>query len=211
MSGKIRTGATLVILISAVVVLALAVREYRRDGAAIQRLYTRSVKKHDIVEAARNALSALADAEIREQNYVLTGETIYSEAYAEDLRDWQDEYGALELVATKDPATPVVKDFSQAGTRALNELALIISVYEKTGRDAALERIRKGAGTVYLDQARSSVATIAEIDGGAADLTRTIILSALSAIRRLAVAAGLLFLLAAIAASLLFVSARRTP
>src|SRR5579863_8206324 len=101
MRRRIQIGAAAFMPIAAVAVLGLIVRECLRDSDAYRLLYTRSVKKHDIVDAARNALSALSDAEIREQNYVLTGETVYSAAYADDIRAWEDESAALELVAIK--------------------------------------------------------------------------------------------------------------
>jgi CHASE3 domain sensor protein len=198
MRGKVQIGALALLLIAAVTTILWMVREYRRGKDAIQLSYTRSVKKRDIVDAARNALSALDDAELREQNYILTGETVYSEAYADDIRNWQDELAALELVARNDPATPLVQDFSKAGTRTLSELALILSLYDRTGRDAALDRIRKGSVIVYLDQARNNVAKIQEVDGGAFDLASQIVNKSLSSLRRLAAAAVVLFFLTVI-------------
>jgi hypothetical protein len=61
-SGKIRTGAALLVAIAAAATFTLAIREYRRASDALRLLYTQSVKKKDIVDAARNALSALNDA-----------------------------------------------------------------------------------------------------------------------------------------------------
>ncbi len=194
---------------AALVTMAFVIREYRRGRDASQLMYTRSVKKRDIVDAARNALAALNDAELREQNYVLTGETVYSEAYADDIRTWQDESATLQLVAEKDPATPLVKDLSQAGTRTLAELALVVSLYEKSGREAALERVRKSSGIVYLDQARNSVAKILEIDGGVADRTAQVIRRASSSLRRLAAGAAVLFCLTVIGTIFLILDVRR--
>jgi CHASE3 domain sensor protein len=208
---KIQKYSAVLLLVAAIVPLVLAVREYRSDRDACQLLYTRSVKKHDIVDAANNALTALIDAEVREQNYVLTGETVYSEAYAEDIRTWQDESAALELVARNDPATLLVQDFSKAGTRTLGELALVFSLYEKSGRDAALDRIRKSSGIVYLDQARNSVARIKETDGGAFDGSIQLITKAMSSLRRLAAGSVALFLVAATGMLLLFLEIRRVP
>jgi len=209
MRRKIQTFAAALLLIAAMATLALVIGEYRRAGDACRLLYTRSVKKRDIVDAARNALFALNDAELREQNYVLTGETLYSEAYAEDLRTWQDELASLELVARNDPATTLVQDFSQAGTRTVSELALVVSLYEKSGRDAALERIRKSSGIVYLDQARNSVVKIQEVDGGSSDGTMGIIARALSSLRRLAEGGVALFLLVVSGTLLLVLELRR--
>jgi hypothetical protein len=52
----------------------------------LPEIYTQAVKQRDISDTVRNAVSALQDAELREQDYVLTGETTYSEAYADDIR-----------------------------------------------------------------------------------------------------------------------------
>ena len=208
-SRKIRTVSALLMLTGAVAMLALVIREYRRDGDACRLLYTQSIKRKDIVDAARNALAALNDAELRAQDYVLTGETVYSEAYAGDIRAWQDESASLELVARNDPATPLVQDFSKAGMQTLTELDLVVSLFEKSGRDAALDRIRKSAGIVYLDQARSSVAKILEVDGGNRDGTILIINRAVSSFRRLAEGGGALFLLVVAGILLLVLETRR--
>jgi CHASE3 domain sensor protein len=209
MRGKLQTGAVVLLLIAAVATIALVVREYRRYRNEYKLSYTRSIKKHDIVDAARNALSALDDAELREQNYVLTGETVYSEAYADDMRTWRDESAALELVARNDPSIPIVRDFSESGKRTLSELALVLSVYDKSGRDAALDRIRKSSGIVYLDQARTSVTKIIEVDGGANDGTSRIVYSTATSLRRLVEGAGALFFLAVTSTLLLILEIRR--
>lgn len=208
-SRKIQIGAALALLIAAAATLALMIAEYRRDSDICRLLYTRSVKKKDIVDDARNALAALNDAELRVQNYVLTGETVYSEAYAEDIRSWQDESGSLELVVKNDPAVPFAQDLSKAGTRTMNELATVVSLFEKSGRDAALDRIRKSTAIVYLDQARNSVAKIQEFDSGPVDLTMPVIIRSLASLRRLAEGGAALFLFVLAGTVLLVLELRR--
>jgi CHASE3 domain sensor protein len=208
-SRRIQTGAALV-LAAAVAIMALEARQYRRDRDSYQRVYTRAVKQRDIADTARNAISALQDAEIREQDYVLTGETSYSEAYADDVRVWQDESGTLELLAEHDPAAPIIQELLKNGTRVLNELVLITSLYDKGSRDAALDRIRKGSAIVYLEQARDQVANIKQLDGLAADeadqlLARTTLRSEL----RLAGGAAALFFLTLAGIFLLILEMRR--
>ena len=92
-------------------------------------------------------------------------------------------------------AVPLVQEFSKSGTRTLSELAMVVSLYDRTGRDAALERIRKSSGIVYLDQARNSVAKIQDVDGGPFDLTSRTVTSVLSYFRRLLAGAVVLFFL----------------
>jgi CHASE3 domain sensor protein len=208
MRRRIQIGATVLLLVAAIVTMAFVTREYRRDRDASRLLYTGTVKKHDIVDAARNSLSALTDAELRAQNYVLTGETVYSEAYEEDIRNWEDEEATLELVARKDPANQYVQDFTKAGKRTAGELGAVLSLYEKPGRDAALERIRRSSAIVYLDQARGSVTKILDVDGNF-DGSRKIIDRADTSLRRLAEAAGVLAFLTVAGTLLLILQIRR--
>jgi CHASE3 domain sensor protein len=205
---RIQIGATILLLAAAIVTIVFVTREYRRDRDASRLLYTGAIRKNDIVDAARNSLSALTDAELRAQNYVLTGETVYSAAYEEDIRNWEDEEATLELVARKDPANQYVQDFAKAGKRTAGELGAVLSLYEKPGRDAALERIRSSSAIVYLDQARGSVAKILEVDGSA-DGSRKIITRAETSLRRLAEAAVLLSCFTASTALLLILEIRR--
>jgi CHASE3 domain sensor protein len=206
---RIQIGAAILLLIAAAATLTFVVREYRRDRDSSLLLYTNSIKKHDIVDAARNSLSALMDAELRAENYILTGETVYSEAYAEDTRDWEDEEGVLVLVARNDPATPIIQDFSKAGKRTMGELAEVLSLYEKSGGNAAMERIRKSSAIVYLNQARDSAAKIVEADGGRYDGTSEINRRAISPMHRLTQGAAVLFSLTVIAALLLILETLR--
>jgi CHASE3 domain sensor protein len=208
-SRKIQIGAALALLIAAAATLALMIAEYRRDSDICRLLYTRSVKKKDIVDAARNALAALNDAELRAQDYILTGETVYSEAYAEAVRSWQDESESLTLVARNDPAAVFAQDLSKAGTRTMAELATMVSLFEKSGREPALDRIRKSTAIVYLDQARNSVAKIQEFDSGPVDLTMPVIIRSLASLRRLAEGGAALFLFVLAGTVLLVLEIRR--
>lgn len=209
MKQSIRIGAALTVL-AAIVAMALVARIYRRDRARWQNAYTRSVKKRDISDTARKAISALQDAELRAQDYVLTGETAYVEAYKDDLRVWQDEFGTLEIVAEHDAATPTVRDLSEAAMKVLDELAAVVELADKGSRDAALERIRKGSAIVYLEQARDLVANIQQQDGLAADEgDQTLIREVLQAHRRVAAAAAALFCLVVFGTLLLVLEMRR--
>ena len=208
-SRRIQTRAALV-LVAAVATMALEARQYKRDRDSYQRIYTQAVKQRDIADTARNAISALQDAELREQDYVLTGETSYSEAYADDVRVWQDESGTLELLAEHDRAAPIIQDLSKNGTRVLNELTLITSLYDKGSRDAALDRIRKGSAIVYLEQARDQEANIKQLDGLAADeADQSLARATLRSQQRLAGGAVALFFLTLAGVFLLILEMRR--
>jgi CHASE3 domain sensor protein len=207
MTSKIQTVAVLLIVIAIITVL-FAAREYRRESNSSQLAYTQSVKLHDIEDGARNSLAALQDAEVREQNYILTGETVYSEAYAASVRDWQDEIGTLALVAEHDKALSLVQDLSKDGDRTIKELALIVSLYDEGSRDKALDRIRKGAGIVYLDQARDSTRKILQARSEAANQNSRVT-NAIQTLRRLAASVVALFCLTLAGAVLLMFETRR--
>jgi CHASE3 domain sensor protein len=204
MSRLLRSIAAL-LLIAASLTVAFAFRQYSRDKERAKAGYTNLIKQHDIVDAARNAFNALQDAEVREQNYVLTGETTYSEGYASSIRDWQDEIGTLVLVAEKDPSTPLARDIATAGDRTVKELAAIMALYEEGAHEKALDLIHKGSGIVYLDQAHEGMDKIIEIARVPYQASTT---ARFGAERQLLECAGALFGSTLVAASLLFFAAR---
>jgi CHASE3 domain sensor protein len=198
-----------IVLGIALAVMLMALREYRRSRDASRLLYTQTIKASDILDAARNAISALADAEVRADSYVATGVTVYSEAYADDIRVWQDESGALALVAAKGVAGSFIQEFSQAGNRTVDELNVIMALREKQGREAALERSAKASAVAYLDKARMIANAIQMNSGGSAiTLNRTFIDRTVAAIDRLTLTAVLLFFVTLASVILSFFLAR---
>jgi CHASE3 domain sensor protein len=207
--GMMQTAAA-VLLVVAVGTLVFVGREYRKERNLLQNVYARTAKMRDITDTSRSAVSALQDALAQAQGYALTGETVYSEAYAADVRTWQDESGTMDLEAMHDPATPMVKDLLDDGARVTKETDLVVSLQDKGSHDAALDRIRKGSAIVYLGQARDLVKQIRDLDGLGADETdQGLIRNYLASSRRLALGAAALFC-AALAAMLLLVFAIRT-
>ena len=204
----IQTAAVL-LLAAAIVVMAVVARTYWRDRDFYERAYTEVIKSRDIVDTSRNAVSALQDAEAQTQGYVLTGETSYSEAYAEDIRVWQDEFGTLELEAVHEPGTPLVKDLSKSGARVVDELAATFSLHDEGSTAAALDRLRKGSAIVYLEQARATAEKLREVSSDTANMTdRLIAMTAPARHRHLAEGAGALFGIALAEGLLLFLSTR---
>lgn len=193
-SPKMIQTAAVLLLVAAVVVMALVARTYWRSRNSYERAYTLIIKSRDIVDTSRNAVSALQDAESQVQGYVLTGETSYSEAYAEDLRVWQDEFGTLELEAVHDAASPLVKDLSKSGSRVMDELAAIFSLRDQGYTAAAMDRLRKGSAIVYLEQARTSAEKLREVSSkNANEADQRIATMAPQQRRHLVEAAGALF------------------
>jgi CHASE3 domain sensor protein len=208
-SRKMIQAAAVLLLAAAVGVMALVGRAYRRDRGIYQRAYTEVIKSRDIVDTSRNAVSALQDAEAQAQGYVLTGETSYSEAYAEDIRVWQDEFGTLELEAVHEPGTPMVKDLSRSGARVLEELAAVVSLRNEGSTASALDRLRKGSAIVYLQQARTMAERLREGSSETANQAdRRIVTIGPIRNRHLAEGAGALFGIAFAEGILLLLSTR---
>lgn len=207
-SRSVRIGAVLLFL-AAVGAMALAGRSWRRSGDVYRRAYANIIKPHDIADTTRSAVSALQDAELSVQDYVLTGETTYSEAWRKDLQNWQDESGTAEIIAQHDPAAQQVKDLVKAGSRVADELQQIVSLFEGGSRDAAIERIRKGSAIVYLEEARDAAGEVRNAESEAADHSARLLLNtALRAGGHLIEAAAALFCLAVSGAILILLGGR---
>lgn len=197
-----------VLLLTALATMVLVVRQYRWGRAGAAASYTSIVKRRDIIDTARNALAALNDAALSAEDYVLTGETVYSEAYAKDVRDWEDESGTLEVIAEKDPALPLARNLRKAGKDTLDELNAVIALYDKAGRDPAFDRIRKTSSLVYLGRARQQVADIIAFDRN--DLAYPLFMRSKSATLRLTEYSVGLCVMTIAAAVLAFAAARHS-
>jgi CHASE3 domain sensor protein len=197
-----------VLLLGALATMVLVVRQYRWGRSGMESSYTSDVKKRDIIDAARNAFGALTDAELRAEGYALTGETIYSESFSKDLRDWEDESGTLEVIAENDPAAPMARELRKAGKQTMDELSAVVALYDKAGRDPALDRIRKTSSIVYLDKTRELVKQIVDADGDGTESGRPLMLRGTSMVIRLTEYAVGLFVMALAAIILVFAAAR---
>jgi CHASE3 domain sensor protein len=207
MRNRIRTIAALLI-VAALAAALFAARSYQRERDYYRVVYTRLIDSQDVVDAARNSLGALEEVVIHGQNYVLTGETRYSKAYAADISSWQDEIGTLALLAEHDQALPLVKDLRSTGDRAVRELGAVIALYDGGSRDKALENLRKESGVVALDHARDTTGTILTVTRREVSTNGGMITNGFAR-RRVAVSVAVLFCLTLIGAVLLIFETRR--
>jgi CHASE3 domain sensor protein len=199
------------LLIAVAVTGVLVAREYSREQDYSDRIYTQLVKLHDMGGAGRKAIDALQNAEVSEQNYVLTGETIYSEAYTADIAEWQDEFSVLTIQAANGSVNQFIEDLGRTGDLTLKELALILALYEGGSRDKALDRIRKGAGMVYLNQTRATAGEILrEVDGEVSDNDRRFMIRPRHSFVHLAQAIAAISGSVILGALLFFLELRRT-
>ena len=58
----------------------------------------------------------------------------------------------------------LIRDFSKNGARLLDELAATVSLHDAGMHDAALDRLRKGPGIGFLEQARGLEVKIRDLD-----------------------------------------------
>ena len=210
MSKTIRLGLVSGLFLAILVVGVFFLRSYWRDLAECQNSYTEIVKRHDIVDTANNSLAALDDAAVQVLHYILTGETVYRVAYAKDVQRFETEAGTLGIVAANDKAGAIVQNFLKAGPRTMEELAAVVAVYEKSGQQAALERIRRSSGITYLNEAREAVGEIKLADGPGHDGTARLIGRMMTSFSHLLKGGEALAALAISAVCLLILEMRRT-
>jgi hypothetical protein len=84
-------------------------------------------------------------------------------------------------------------EFAQSGSRVTAELAAVVVLCDKKGREAALQRIEKGSAIVYLTQARAAAGRIEAVDGGPFDWNRALITRVTASQQRLRMGATILF------------------
>jgi CHASE3 domain sensor protein len=108
----------------------------------------------------------LRNAAFDEQNYLLTGDATWSDAYGKDVATWNDEHATLRLVAANDRMLPSVDTVESNGKRAVEEMEAVMSVIEQSGRNAALARLRMGTALRLINKARDGNSQIQDVYGG---------------------------------------------
>lgn len=194
-------AAAVALAIATTFAAAVTVLKYRAWSTTNRLAYTVAIKRIDIRDTARRAFYALVEAAFHQESYVLTGEISYSEAYANDIRTWNDESATLELVSPNDNARPSIRTLSERGKRSAGEMETIRSIYEKSGKEPALDRLRKGGPGVFIDQAREGFAEIDQLYGTATYLAGDEVilqrlLGAALLLSAMALAQGILLILA---------------
>ena len=210
MRATIRIGSA-VLLIASIATILLLIRQYRFGMNRVRAAYATVVNNHDILDSARKAFASMNDAELRAENYVLTGETVYLEAFKEDQRTWEDESGTLDVIARKGHLQALSQDFTRFGKRTMDELAAVVALYEKSGRDPAIDRIQRSSSIVYLDQAQKALAAIVDDAGGGVAGNSQVVARSLASMKRVAEFGGVIFCIAFVAAVLSIVGWRPPP
>jgi CHASE3 domain sensor protein len=171
MRKRTRLVAVAVLLAGSAAIVAGAWREFRKQTRQADRFYTSRTKLQDRTVALREAMDSLQDAELREQDYVLTGETVYFEAWRKSTQKWRDEAGVLAVQSSDPGFTEMVRELTESGDRVVAEMTAIISTYDAGSHDKALERIRKSSAITYLDQVREKAALLERFDDQEAEST----------------------------------------
>ena len=151
-----RIGAFL--LAVALAVLVLMIVAIRSDQATDDRLDIEAARIADTADTARNALSALKDAETGQRGFLITGKESYLAPYYDGLRAFDENAARLRRLTADDP------ELSAALSRVLaladlkrGEMAFGIEGLRSKGREAAAGQVSEDAGKIYMDEIRTRV------------------------------------------------------
>jgi PAS domain S-box-containing protein len=134
------------------------------DEAVLMRAATRRV-----IQSAGDLLSALKDAETGQRGYLLTGDKNFLKPYLEvrdridgqlkELRQLTRKTVADTVLDEKylDAMTPLIK-------AKMDELALVLDLYDKHDSTAALAMVRKGHGKLMMDKIRIEVSGLIQVE-----------------------------------------------
>ena len=143
-------GLTMVVMIAAGAMLAIT---HSNSAARQQRLV---VGNYETMSLMRETVIALQDAEIGQQNYLLTGDLANLAPYERARLRIEAGLRQLEAAAAADlDATRHAREFRLLAVAKLEWLAGTVSAYQLHGRDAALALARTGVPRATMDQIRS--------------------------------------------------------
>jgi signal transduction histidine kinase/CheY-like chemotaxis protein/CHASE3 domain sensor protein len=136
----------------------------------------RETARQSVVET-RQFMAALAairqtvtDAETGQRGYLLTGDAVYLESFAEALRRMPARLDQLRALTHAVPAQDQrIATLERTVNAKLGELNLTIDFYRTRGRDAALAVVRSGAGNNLMRDVRQIVAGLAAVAEGQLD------------------------------------------
>ncbi len=138
----------------------------------IMRLAEETRGAHDVVMAVDGLFSDLLNVETGQRGYLLTGEPAYLEPYRAAGVALTASIGAMAALravqAPGSPLGPLLGSLIEATEGTRRELDTTLRRHDEAGPDAALERVREGAGRRRMDQVRSLVAQIHRVADAAA-------------------------------------------
>ena len=149
-------GATIAVLVAAGALLTIT---HSNSAARQQRLV---VASFETIALMRQALVAMQDAESSERGFLLTGEVASLEPYERARLRVDTLLRQLEAAGGEGDSARQIAEFRSAATEKLEELGASISIYQRQGRDAAVEPEKLIASRATSDHIRQAADAFVE-------------------------------------------------
>src|ERR1700736_722032 len=149
-------GATIAVLVAAGALLTIT---HSNSAARQQRLV---VASFETIALMRQALVAMQDAESSERGFLLTGEVASLEPYERARLRVDTLLRQLEAAGGEGDSARQIAEFRSAATEKLEELGASISIYQRQGRDAAVEPAKLIASRATSDHIRQAADAFVE-------------------------------------------------
>jgi PAS domain S-box-containing protein len=143
-------GATIVVLVAAGALLTIT---HSNSAARQQRLV---VSSFETIGLMRQALVAVQDAESSERGFLLSGEVASLEPYERARLRVDTLLRQLEATGGEGDSARQIAEFHSAAAEKLEELATSISIYQRQGRDAAVDSAKLVASRATSDHIRQT-------------------------------------------------------
>jgi signal transduction histidine kinase/CheY-like chemotaxis protein len=152
-------AAALIFLIASIVIFSrqfVAMRESARAAVGETR---------EIVTALATLQQTVTDAETDQRGYILTGDSVYLEPFAEALRLVPGQLATLrDLMRSMPDRQPRLADLERAINAKLSELRATINLYKERGADAALAVVRFGIGKDLMATIRRLMTELTDLE-----------------------------------------------
>jgi len=152
-------AAALILLIASIVIFSrefIAMRESARSAVGETR---------QIVTALATLQQTVTDAETDQRGYILTGDSVYLEPFAEARRLVPGQLAMLrDLMRSMPDRQARLADLERAINAKLGELKATIDVYNERGADAALAVVRFGIGKDLMATIRRLMTELTDLE-----------------------------------------------
>ena len=127
------------------------------ESNALQKSYATAEKMR---ETTRSVLIALLNAETGARGYLITGDELYLSAYYSGATSIADQLTVLRLLPLDEIQQGVVAHLASLTNTHLEELASLVDLQRRQGRDAAERQARMSADKAGLDTLKSFIDSV---------------------------------------------------
>jgi signal transduction histidine kinase/CheY-like chemotaxis protein len=161
-------AAALIFLIASIVIFSrqfVTMRESARSAVGETR---------QIVAALATLQQTVTDAETDQRGYILTGDSVYLEPFAEALRLVPGQLAMLrDLMRAMPDSQARLADLERAINAKLGELRATIDLYKERGADAALAVVRFGIGKDLMATIRRLMTELTDMEEARLNASQT--------------------------------------